>query len=156
MTAPPLTQEDMDSRIRERLARERLRSQMQNPLPGIIRDEDWNKLEQDHPTARPSLRCKPMPVYPRLQQTVERISEQLGDFHHATSNITRTDNIRKEANISLEQLLGTLEEAHRATLVADQKGLITKRDEAGRRVKMSYFFAVLRQKLGLPKQPTGV
>ncbi len=153
MTAPPLTQEEMDVRIRERLAREQARSQMQNPLPGIIPDQHWNQLEQDHPTASPSLRCKPMPVYPRLQERIERISQELGDFHHATSNITRTDNIRQEANVPLEQVLDVLSEAYHATRVAEQKGQITKRDEQGRLVKMSYFFAVLRQKLGLPPKP---
>jgi hypothetical protein len=94
-----------------------------------------------------------MPVYPRLQHTVERISEKLGDFHHAKSNITHTDNIRRAANVPLEQLLVVLEEAQYATHTASQKGLITKRDEQGRLVKMSYFFAVVHQKLGLPPKP---
>lgn len=152
LPAAPYTQEDMDQRIRERLARERARAELQNPLPGIIRDEDWNKLEQDAPTQTPTGRCKPMPVYPQLQRAIEQISGELDDARVVTSNIMRADNIRREAGASLEQVLDALREARYATHTALSKGRIIKRDESGKLLKMPYFFECLRQKLGLPKQ----
>src|SRR5947209_1967663 len=48
LASPPLTQEDMNQRMREKRARERAASQ--NPLPGIISDADWQQLNKGHPT----------------------------------------------------------------------------------------------------------
>jgi hypothetical protein len=148
LTAPPLTQEDMDKRRRERLARERA----QNPLPGIINDSDWQKLEQDHSTQTGTSKRKPMPVYEKLQLAIERISEELGDFQHVTSNITQAENIRKEAHIDSEPFLIMLSDARSATRHAHTIGRITKQDSAGQSVKMPYFYAVLRQKAGITKK----
>jgi hypothetical protein len=148
LTAPPLTQEDMDKRRRERLARERA----QNPLPGIINDSDWQKLEQDHSTQTGTSKRKPMPVYEKLQLAIERTSEELGDFQHVTSNITQAENIRKEAHIDSEQFLVMLFDARSATRHAHTMGRITKQDSSGQLVKMPYFYAVLRQKAGITKK----
>jgi hypothetical protein len=148
LTAPPLTQEDMDKRRRERLARERA----QNPLPGIINDSDWQKLEKDYSTQTGTSKRKPMPVYEKLQLAIERISEELGDFQHATSNITQAENIRKEANADSEQFLVTIYEAWSATKYAFTIGRINKQDSSGQIVTMPYFYAVLRQKAGITQK----
>ncbi len=93
-------------------------------------------------------------MYEQLQLSIERISQELGDFQHVTHNITQAENIRREAGVQIEQFIETLYDARTATKHAIATGKITKRDAAGQLVKMPYFFAVLRQRLSLPKKPS--
>lgn len=149
MAAPPLTQEDMDKRIRERIARERATMQA-SPLADIIPPEHWQELEAKNPT-QPVTHCKSrrQPVSEKLQIAIERISEEMGDWEHVTANITQAENIRREAGADREQFIVHLYDARAATKHAQ----ITKCKANGATNKMPYFFACLRSGLSLPKKP---
>jgi hypothetical protein len=151
MTAPPFTQEDMDSRIRERIARER--TKQENPLDDIIRPSHQETLNRQFGGGAPITSCKSrrQPVYEKLQVAIERISEELGDFKHVTSNITQAENIRRETQVDIEQFIVLLYEARTATKYAVTTGKLQKQDSTGKLVKMPYFFAVLRQRAGISK-----